>query len=299
MWLFSLAADFQLSAAIAADETSKPFEDPNETLKPLEQIKPNPAVLKKYGLNQQGPLLRPQSEPNQTRAPLHSVINGNIDANVGSAAVDPSGFRSLKLTITNKTDRPIVLDGNAAIATVGGVRIQSAPMSKIEPKIPAPDNPSHKYLKDIRSSITAIATVGAAQTLEDKLNDMQEVRKHYGFDEARREDLEARFGKRILFPGETTTGTLFLKTRLPLQDASVTIPTCSLGDKSDAAIISISGSTVSISVPEPGQSVQVPQTNSTAANTASPAQSQNGTNALKGATTVGSPPLNLERITPP
>lgn len=289
LWSASIVASLNFSIAIAADETAKPFEDPNEALKPLEQIKPNPAVLKKYGLNQQGPLLRPQSEPIQQRAPLSSIIPGNIDASLGSFGVEPNGFRSLKMTITNKTDRPIVLDGNSAVATVSGARLECASMSKIEPKIPAPDNPSHKYLKDIRSSITAIATVGAAQTLEDKLNDMQEVRKHYGFDEARREDLESRFGKRILFPGETTTGTFFIKTRLPLQDATMVIPACSLDDKSDSATLSVCGSAVSIIAPQAGLSVQVPQNNGTA----------DDAKTLKGATTVGPSQINLERITPP
>ncbi len=272
---------------VSAEDEIKKFTDPSEALKPLEQIKPNPAVLKKYGLNQQGPLLRPQDElVQQPRAPLQSVISGNIEASVSSAAAEP-GFRTLKLSVTNKTDRPIVLDGNHAIATVGSARLQCAPMSKIEQKIPAADNPTHKYLKDVRASITAFATVGAAQTLEDKFNDMQEVRKHYGFDEARREDLEARFGKRILFPGESTTGTLFIKTRMPLQDASVVLPLSSLGDKNDNASISVSGSTVTILAPQSSPSVSLPQ------NESAPDGS-----ALKGATTDGAPQPNLERINP-
>lgn len=285
--------------AIGADEPKPGFSDPNEALKPLEQVKPNPAMLKKYGLNQQGPLLSPQAIEKHPHAPLNTVISGNLDVNLGSASVDTTGFRTIQLTVTNRTDRPIVLDGSSAVAIVGGARLNCAPMSKIEPKIPAPDNPAHKYLKDVRSSISAFATVGGLQTLEDKLNDMQEVRKHYGFDEARREELESRFGRRILFPGESTTGTLFLKTKQNLKNATVELPICSLGDKNDSASISVSGSTFTV-VPQSGPAVKGPGSDSQnkAQSSNETVKPQDATGLLKGTATEVTPQPNLERITP-
>ncbi len=154
-------------------------------------------------------------EPGPNNLPALKSELPNITSSLDRRAYVLKPFTAFLITVTNGSKRTIELDADNAVALSNGESRKCASMLEIENAIKLPDSPRHKYFKDVKASITAIATVGTAGAVTDQLNESGPVKDRYGFDEKRREDQLKLFSRRVLFPGESTSGLIYFKRKLP------------------------------------------------------------------------------------
>lgn len=115
----------------------------------------------------------------------------------------------LSCTITNGSDIPIVIDGDSASLEVAKSSVQVAPLKDLV-NIHKPPNHGLKLIaRDTGSVLTAMVTVGALQTLKGIQEEYKPVMQRYGWEEERRLREIETFGKRLLYPGDSTTGNLY------------------------------------------------------------------------------------------
>ncbi len=81
------------------------------------------------------------------------------------------------------------------------------------------------------------AFVGATLAARDQANQKRAVRGRYGWDEKRREEQSARFTKRVLYPGDTTSGFIYFDSWLE-GEMTISIPVSDFNNDKDAAMLS-------------------------------------------------------------
>ncbi len=80
------------------------------------------------------------------------------------------------------------------------------------------------FVQETSAAVVAGVTIGAYPTVRDIVNQKGPILNRYGADEKRRENVAARFGKRILWPGDISEGIVFVKENQKIQGASVEMP---------------------------------------------------------------------------
>jgi len=119
-------------------------------------------------------------------------------------------FMAVSCTVKNATDSPIVVDGNNANLKFADAKInQSKTLKQLDAIDKPPTSGMPLYVSDLKSTVTAALTIGAVQALEGARDLKKPVLKRYKWDEERRTNEEERFGKRLLYPGDSTTGNLY------------------------------------------------------------------------------------------
>lgn len=102
---------------------------------------------------------------------------------------------------------------------------------------------SNRLRRNLSQTALAAVTVGGAQTVFDAMKNSKPVLRAYGRDEERRQEDQERFGQRILWPGDSSTGVVLFSAEEPLTEAVVSIPAASLFDANDKALVSGAQST--------------------------------------------------------
>ncbi len=124
---------------------------------------------------------------------------------VGSAAI-ADDMKTITITVSNKGKRTLLLNGDAAWSATDKVRQQvllrnqviSPPMKNLLPG-------------DILSVALSIGSIGVIPVVVDVVQKKIEGGvAYYGRDQSRRKLAERRFGQRVLFPGESVKGDVFL-----------------------------------------------------------------------------------------
>ncbi len=173
----------------------------------------------------------------QVLSPLASVAQTTIDIQALPVDVKLKGLQGITIKVRNNTDRPVYFRGDEAAATIDGARISAAQMPEIEDLIPTRDNPKGYGLRSVVATISAAVTVGAVQTVEDQVTENGPMAGRYGWDNARRIDRQTRFAKRVLWPGDSSEGVIYLKTNKALSGAVVELGVSAYYDASDRAIL--------------------------------------------------------------
>jgi hypothetical protein len=146
-------------------------------------------------------------------------------------------LRGLLVQVKNHTDRPLIFDGNGAVANVNGAKLTAAPLIVLE-NIAAPIPTFQQKLKAAAvDTVVQGGSIGAEVTAEDMIRQEGPILGRYGKDETRRGDEISRFGKRIVWPGDSTQGVVYFETSASIAHATVELPVNSLYDKSDTALI--------------------------------------------------------------
>lgn len=124
----------------------------------------------------------------------------------GHASKSPEG-NVVVLQVKNNCKRALLLDGDNALLLSSDKNGNQAPLKRNEiVKPPAKVNiPS-----DLIYVGTALVTNGSAQTVQDFIQRRGSTQGlFYGLDDKRRQIAGLRFGKRIVYPGETSLGRLY------------------------------------------------------------------------------------------
>jgi hypothetical protein len=172
------------------------------------------------------------------RPPLSSTIGANAEIDIEGDEVTLGGLRGLMVEVKNTSDRPLIFFGNKSVATVSGEQIKCAQMIALEQVANPVLTPWHKLKKNTKETVVAATTVGAVPAAGYIVHQAGPILDRYGSDESRREDEISRFGKRIVWPGESTKGIVYFSTDKPLKGATIEIPVSSMFDTADQASIS-------------------------------------------------------------
>jgi len=205
---------------------------------PADSIGATSAVIEKKVYNV--PVnLSPGGRSQAPLAPLDTVASSMVDVSVLDYDAHLKNLRGLKVYVRNRSDRALLCSGFEATATVDGATYNACTFSTLDKVISPPQTLSKTIATDVKSTVTATVTVGAVQAVQDQLLYSGPVLKRYGHDEARRSDEQEIFGKRILWPGDSTTGTIYFSTANPLDGASLKLPISGFYNHDDRAFITV------------------------------------------------------------
>jgi hypothetical protein len=211
-----------------ADESANATPPPN--IVPLSDRIPLP--MPAFGKS--NPLLSTEEQP---IAPLSSLAPGSIEVSAKGAESKLKGLTALTISVKNNTDRPLVFNGDGTVATVGGEQLKAQPTASINDRIAQPDNPHGYTRRSIENTITATVTIGAVQTAEGEMIRRGPLASRYGFDNIRRQERQARFAERILWPGDSTEGVVWFKSDKPLSGATLQLPVADYYNKKDTTTL--------------------------------------------------------------
>lgn len=128
-----------------------------------------------------------------------------VEELVGSASIQ-EGAHTVKINVINNGKRALLLDGDN-VEFISGQDKQGA-LSKEQLISPPAKNTLPGDVLELASSV---ASGGVMPVLVDAANKAKNPGPaFYGKDEARRDLDEMRFGKRLVFPGENSSGELYL-----------------------------------------------------------------------------------------
>jgi len=179
---------------------------------------------------------------NSSETPLSSIINKAKLSIVGRDVIT-NGLHGIMISVANNTDRPLVFDGDAAIATISGAKYSAAPTAQLEPRKSPPDELKGKIKSDLWASTSAAVSIGAVQTVLDQKRFDGPILGRYEQDEDRRRNEESRFGKRVVWPGDSSQGVLYFAGVTTLQDAVLNIPVHALYNDVEQSVLSSDGQT--------------------------------------------------------
>ena len=183
-------------------------------------------------------LVNPSPGAHATPQPLKAFIGQYLKMSVVTADIQVDTLTGIKIIVVNETNRPLVIEGNIAKATVGGQTYTAVHVAQLQQAVlPTKMSAVDALLKKI---LPAALTIGVAPTVHDIKEMRRPVLGRYGPDEVRREVELSRFGKRILWPHQKTEGVVYFDTQDNLAKATVSAPATTLFDVQDTGLLTSS-----------------------------------------------------------
>jgi hypothetical protein len=180
-------------------------------------------------------LVTPTNNSQQTPVPLATLVGNALKLKVLRSDVTFEKFRGILISVTNGTNRPLVVDGDQATAVLSGKTIKCATIANIQQSIIAPHKTSKDFEELLTLALPAALSVGAIPTIRDIKESQRPVLQRYGPDELRRKIEFTRFGRRILWTNQKVEGILYFETDEELKAAQIVIPTTTLFDTKDTS----------------------------------------------------------------
>lgn len=176
----------------------------------------NKAPLQVYPQLDKSLLITPGLKPQAQTAPLSDMAATKIIAHIDSTNKGRGKLSGIQITLVNDSDRAVLFDGDSARLQCGGESSASAiSLSELAALSQLPELTDKKYMVDLKATASAAFTMGWAQTIRDakqaKGPITNEKGGRYGLEEQRRNDELSRFGKRVLWPSEKTSGVLYFR----------------------------------------------------------------------------------------
>jgi len=170
--------------------------------------------------------------------PLTAFIGMTIKLDVNRKEIKFEDLHGLVITVSNDTNRPLVLDGDNVTAKLADHAYKSASLTALQLAV----NPEHGIgrvpLDLITKVAPAAATIGAYPTVADIYKyAAKPTIERYGTDEERREAEASRFGRRILWPHEKTQGIVYFQTKDSLDNSKIEMPVTTLFDRKDTGTL--------------------------------------------------------------
>ena len=203
--------------------------------------------IKVYPQLDKGLLVTPGAHPVSVPEPLVSLLGagGRVSAKVESINEPRGKFQGLLISVQNNSDRPLLFDGDAATTKIAGAITACIPLSKLEKLSVLPeqsDSFGKRFVTDLKATTSATVTIGWAQTIRDQKQGSGPVVAanggRYGLDEQRRQDQYKRFGKRVLWPGDSTAGVIYFDAK-KTTISDIDLPVSSYYDSADKATMNL------------------------------------------------------------
>lgn len=177
-------------------------------------------------------------QPGLNYKPLKESIAQDVKVTVMPEDLKLRGRHGLRVKVVNNSDRAVLFNGELAGAYLHGTEFKCAELDDLEDLSGSQPNFISKLNHDTAETVAAAVTVGAWPSVEDILKSKSPTLKRFGRDEERRAQDEQKFGQRILWPGDSSTGTIYFASRESLVGAVVKIPARSFFDLKDQATAS-------------------------------------------------------------
>jgi len=136
-------------------------------------------------------------------------------------------LQGVRVEVENDTDRPVLFDGDMATANAGSVQLHAAGTADVEDAVCPTKTKAQRFVHDVKASTVAALTVGTLPAVHDAAIQSGPLPERYGADDARRVEELSRFGKRVLWPGDTTSGVLYFKVDQPIGQCEIEMPVSS------------------------------------------------------------------------
>jgi len=147
-------------------------------------------------------------------------------------------LHGIQVEVQNDTDRPLLFDGDLATASVGGKKLTAATLGNVDNAASPRRSKLNRFLRDTEKCTEAAATLGAIPSVRDAMVQAGPIPQRYGADEARRFNELSRFGKRVLWPGDTTSGIIYFDTVDAMKGSTIDLPVSSTIDVTDHGSLS-------------------------------------------------------------
>lgn len=188
-------------------------------------------------MNQDMLLVNPRGKPG-TSKPLSAYIGMTLNLEVKPQDIVYKNLHGLEITVTNETNRPLVVDGDNALVKIGERTYKAAPLTTLQLTVMPEHGLGRVGIDMLKIVIPAGVTIGAVPTIEDLYKYAKPpVTRRYGRDQQRRVLESTRFGKRILWPREKTRGIVYFETEDVLDNACMEIPVSALFDLKDSGLL--------------------------------------------------------------
>lgn len=182
-------------------------------------------------------LVSPKSADGKQPLPITGYIGMTLKMDVERKVVKFKDLRGLPVTVTNDTNRPLVINADEAVAKVGDKSYKCTTLTGVQLTVQPPPTLTKAAADMVTKVAPAAATVGAIPTAYDFYKYSKPSLTRYGKDQERRVVESSRFGKRILWPHEKTQGIIYFDSKAPIEKASIEIPVATLFDKKDSGIL--------------------------------------------------------------
>ncbi len=181
-------------------------------------------------------LVNPSTDKGK-QLPISGYIGMTLKLDVDRKEIKFKHLHGLAVTVTNNTNRPLVINADEAIARVGDKTYKCAPLTAVQLAV-NPANNLGRVATDVVTKVApAAASIGAVPTIGDFYKYSKPPLTRYGKDQERRVVESSRFGKRILWPHEKTQGIIYFDNKTILDKASIEMPVSTLFDKKDSGVL--------------------------------------------------------------
>ncbi len=166
---------------------------------------------------------------------LKDLSGKSIQLLVDTEDVVVRGKHGLRIHVQNKSDRAVIFNGDDAKAILNGMEYPSNIMGEFEDL----SGSQPTFISDLDATDggnpTAISIKGI-QSYNDLLRKPKPTLDRFNRDDYQRKaEDQTRFGQRILWPGDSSSGTIIFQSSEALGNAQVKIPICSFFDAADKA----------------------------------------------------------------
>lgn len=216
------------------------------------QAQPDNQPLPLKGLNSLGVypqldknlLVTPGMRPTTVSEPLSQIISTKVMGQVDATNRSRGKFQGVAVTITNNSDRAVLFDGDGAQLTDAGVTLSCISLADLGKLSVLPEQSNRKFVTDLKATTSAALSIGWVQTIRDQKQGSGPIVAanggRYGLDEQRRYDELSRFGKRVLWPGEKTSGVIYFNGKAQLDSSILAIPAYSYYNHDDRSTMMLS-----------------------------------------------------------
>lgn len=155
--------------------------------------------------------------------PLQATV-GAVELAIGNAPVEVGNCIGVKIHIQNNTNSPLLLDGDRASLEKGGNTMACVTNSTVELNA----DPPQTIGQIAKNGLAGAVTIGAALAIHDQMIQNGPILGRFRGDERRREAAAERFGKRIVWTGDSTEGVIFFPTTNvgDINGGNVKVPVC-------------------------------------------------------------------------
>jgi hypothetical protein len=185
-------------------------------------------------------LVLPSNSKQEAPQPLSELTGKSLRLVIDRSDIVLDKLHGIKITVSNDTNRPLVIDGEKAKANIGATEYICVPVSTVQQMIIPPHKQYQAFEDLINQALPAAVTIGAAPTIRDIKISRKPILERYGRDELRRKVEFSRFGRRVLWTNMTIQGILYFETDADLTHAQITIPATTLFDNTDTALLTAS-----------------------------------------------------------
>ncbi len=176
-----------------------------------------------------------------SQLPISVIVTEQVDLDIYPAGAPSKKMKALRVKVHNRSEAPLIFDGDRSSVTAqNGGRVVAKCIAQRE--LDAVDRPpttfTEKLSSDLKATVTAAASVGIVQTAETMKREAGPIEKRYEYDHQRQVNEESRFGRRLVYPGDSTDGNIYFSANTSFEGQLLSMPIKSFYNTANEATLS-------------------------------------------------------------